>query len=56
VVFYCNGNQVSATLDGMALDLDAQGTPRSGHLQFRGIGGTFRATAIEFRPQSPLAK
>lgn len=50
LVFRCREDGVTATLDGRAVPVEAQGRPRFGCLQFNVQGGSLRILSIHFRP------
>lgn len=50
VIFRCDGDTVTATLDGKPRALVEAGKARKGHIQFNGPDGDFRISAVDFRP------
>ncbi|MCY3023194.1 MAG: PA14 domain-containing protein [Planctomycetota bacterium] len=48
LVFTCRGDDVTATLDGQPVKVEAKGRPRKGTLQFYARDGTLRVLSIEF--------
>ncbi|MBI3831300.1 MAG: hypothetical protein HY291_17410 [Planctomycetes bacterium] len=53
LVVLCNGEQVTATLNGKALTVENKGTPKSGHIQFNTKAAEFRVLSIETRKLAP---
>jgi hypothetical protein len=50
LVFRCEGDAVTATLDGRPLPVDAHGKSPHGHLQFNCPDGVLKILAVDFRP------
>lgn len=53
LVVLCNGDQVTATLNGKIIPVDNKNSPKSGHIQFNTKADKFRLLSIETRKLAP---
>jgi hypothetical protein len=53
LVVLCNGDQVTATLNGNTIPVENKNSPKNGHIQFNTKATEFRVLSIETRKLAP---